>query len=289
MRTDAPPPPNLHQAYANIREQCDAAAGAWPQADKMRAHCHQDASGQWQPPAFSDGDGPIGCYAMLAQNSAAVGVLQLCRSAFERGLLHKVRAALDESQHESYEQLLFIPEERTWHTCIAVFHEHPSLLDEATRPKWRRVVGDEAKKVGAAVAARTSSMGGARLTLDSLCICADGALVAGFVDDEQGRAAALRDACAQAGADALGGELTSRPKKLLHVTLGRLLGAPDGLRPEQAEAIATAVRTFHATPLHEQLGTAEPQGFELRSVSLMRDSVWWMTVAEELATWQLSS
>ena len=86
------------------------------------------------------------------------------------------------------------------------------------------------------------------------------------------------------------GELTSRPKRLLHVTLGRLLGRAEGLRPEQAAAIAAAVRAFHATPLREQIGTDddELQAFALRSVALMRDSVWWMTRCEEFKSWELA-
>jgi len=192
-------------------------------------------------------------------------------------------------QRDSLDELLFMADERTWHMCVAVFHEHPSLIDEATRQRWRRVEPSEAKAVGEAVAARTAPMNAPRLVLDSLCVCADGALIAGFVDDERGCAAALREACARAGGDALG-MLTSRPKRLLHVTLGRLLGRAEGLRPEQAAAIAAAVRAFHATPLREQIGTDddELQAFALRSVALMRDSVWWMTRCEEFKSWELA-
>ena len=32
----------------------------------------------------------------------------------------------------------------------------------------------------------------------------------------------------------------------------------------------------------------EPQAFALRSVALMRDSVWWMTRCEEFKSWELA-
>ena len=47
----------------------------------------------------------------------------------------------------------------------------------------------------AALSARTGPMAAPRLELDSLCVCADGALIGGFVDDERGSFASLRAAC----------------------------------------------------------------------------------------------
>jgi len=85
-----------------------------------------------------------------------------------------------------------------------------------------------------------------------------------------------------------------------------VLGQPDDLRPEQAEAVAAAVRRFHALPLAAQLqlpscsfmddeqptsSSSEhrlPLGFRLRGASLMRDDVWWMTEAANLGTWSFA-
>ena len=163
----------------------------------------------------------------------------------------------------------------------------PDRRGDAPAVAPRRAERGESGRRGSGGAHRAAECATSRTR--SLCVCADGALIAGFVDDERGRAAALREACARAGGDALG-ELTSRPKRLLHVTLGRLLGRAEGLRPEQAAAIVAAVRAFHATPLREQNGTDddEPQAFALRSVALMRDSVWWMTRCEEFKSWELA-
>ena len=235
------PSDQLRAMYADIRQRCDGKADAWPHAAKMRSRCYRDARGKYQPPAFTDGNGPIGIYAMLDENDEAVGVCRRCREAFERGFLQHVRNALDAEQLASFDQLLFVPAESRYHICVAIFHEHPSLLDEQSRARWRPVAPTEAAALGATVQARTERMGAPRLTLDSLCVCDDGALIAGFLDDERGRAAALRAACAAEGEAALG-ELTSRPKSLFHVTVGRLLGAPEGLRREQADTVARAVR-----------------------------------------------
>ena len=112
------PPPDLRPSYARIRQQADDAALGWPHASKMAAHCHVDEAGYIQPPAFTDGAGPVGVYAMLADNSDAVSVLRLCRDAFD-AFLDTVHAELDPPQVAAMRRLTFIGAVLSWHTCVS--------------------------------------------------------------------------------------------------------------------------------------------------------------------------
>jgi hypothetical protein len=63
-------------------------------------------------------------------------------------------------------------------------------------------------------------------------VSAPGADAAGFVDDAHGAFAALRAAAGRCGEETIGGELTSRPKALIHVTCAHSTAprAADGRR-----------------------------------------------------------
>ena len=207
---------DLPALYANIRRQANEAATSWPAATPIASRCVRQPDGRLQPPAFDDGHGPIGAYAMLtaADNLA---VLRWCRSAFERFIAEFEAVLTSEEQRRTMASELWLVEERSWHTCVAVFHEHPSLLKDDELSKWRAVDQALVLQLAGAVREGTRHLAAPQLTLDSLSICADGALIAGFRDDPDHSFAALRAASAASAVATLGGELTSRPKALIHV------------------------------------------------------------------------
>ena len=90
---ESPPSVDLPSIYANIRKQCDEKADGWPHAESVLAKCTLDASGAPHPPAFDDGHGPIGAYAML-QTPDNLDVLRWCRQAFET-FVHDVKRVLE--------------------------------------------------------------------------------------------------------------------------------------------------------------------------------------------------
>ena len=93
-------------------------------------------------------------------------------------------------------------------------------------------------------------------------------------DSTEKHAAGTSASSAKVALATIGGTLTSRPKTLIHVTLGRLLGQPDGMSSEQDEAFAARVRHFNREKFPQLVASSEQRRFELTAVSLVRDSVW---------------
>lgn len=241
----------LSAVYANIRAKADSAADTWPHAQDLLSKCAADEDGYPRPPAFEDGHGPIGAYAFL-RTDGNLECLRWARGAFVE-VTKELASALTAVQRRSFRRRLWIAEERSWHTCVAVFHEHPSLLSAEDRVRWRPVNGTLATELATTLRMATQPLRAPVLTLDSLSICTDGAMIAGFVDNA-GDFTELRRASVAAGRAGLQGELTSRPKALIHVTLGRLLGAPGSLSASQRDSWASTIRRFNAAGL-PRLGT----------------------------------
>lgn len=279
---------SLHSAYSNIRHQCNERALGWPHAEGIRASFREDEHGILQPPAFEDGHGPIGVYAMLQDNADAMAVLRWCQAAFDDITASLCQVLTPTQQEQLMGCLRIVPDERSLHTCVSVFHEHPSLLkDDEQRAAWRAVDQDLAHSLATALSACHATSARPLLALDSLSLTADGALIAGFVDDEVAAFGELRTSSSDVGVQAIGGTLTSRPKTLIHVTLGRLLGRPDDMSDEQDEAFAAKIRRFNSETLPQMVARSSPRTFELRACSLVRDSVWLMTDFIEYARWPL--
>ena len=139
---------NLQGAYANIRAQCDEKALGWPHAEGIRSSFREDEHGMLRPPAFEDGHGPVGVYAMLQENSEALAVLRWCRAAFDDVTASLCEVLSPAQQEQLMGRLRIVPEERAYHTCVSVFHEHPSLLkDDEQRRAWQPVDADLRSKL----------------------------------------------------------------------------------------------------------------------------------------------
>lgn len=290
-RRAAPIGGGLSAVYRNLRVQANEKAEGWPHADAMRSKLVEMADwkdSRLQPPEFSDGHGPIGAYSMF-RSVEQLRVLRFCKQAFDR-FLDELKLILTPEQQPEFERLLWVNAERSYHTCVSVFHEHPSLLtSEADQAKWRPVQGELLKQLAAALRQTTAKHNSApTLTLDSLCVTADGAFIVGFVDDERGTFAALRESTAACAKATIGGELTSRPKSLIHVTLGRILGMPAGLSAAQRARIAALVREYNDEVLPRLVASADcPRVMRVGGLSLVRDRVWWMTEYDEYDEWSL--
>jgi hypothetical protein len=172
---------SLPALYANIRKQCDEKANGWPHAASMLAKCTRDASGAPRPPAFSDGDGPIGAYAMLTTDDN-LAVLRWCREGFDAFVDELVAGLPPGEQRTELSRMLWVVDERSYHICVSVFHEHPSLLPEEERRKWRRVDERLGERLAAALRASTGALAPPTLQLDSLSITADGAFIGTSAD-----------------------------------------------------------------------------------------------------------
>uniref|UniRef100_A0A7S0NV09 Uncharacterized protein n=1 Tax=Calcidiscus leptoporus TaxID=127549 RepID=A0A7S0NV09_9EUKA len=264
----------------------------WPHAQAVRTKCVRDDFGRLHPPAFSDGCGPIGMYAMIASRGACaccgqamreanVHTLRWCASAFDE-FLEAACEGLDADKARLLRRGCHFASEESWHTCVSIFHEHPSMLSAEERVDWRPVDLSLEAALSSKLRERLKTMAAPLLSLDSLLITKDGALIAGFVDDERGAFGALREAATALGQLVIGGRLTSRPKRLIHVTLGRVLDCPP-LDDVQRTHVEHTVRRFNQHVLPARV-RSRASTLLLSTVSFARDTVWWMTEYKEMET-----
>jgi hypothetical protein len=125
---------------------------------------------------------------------------------------------------------------------MAVFHEHPRILkNEEIRELWRPTSEETIKvlqdTLNEAIQQKCQSAAAPLLELDSILLTPDEAMIAGFVeiahndyDDKNNNLAdryeTMKQVCIDTAEVCLGGDLTSRPKQLIHITLGRVLYVP---------------------------------------------------------------
>mmetsp|Transcript_22538 Transcript_22538/g.62627 ORF Transcript_22538/g.62627 Transcript_22538/m.62627 type:complete len:361 (-) Transcript_22538:2624-3706(-) len=130
------------------------------------------------------------------------------------------------------------------------------------------------------------------LELDSIIWTADGALIAGFVDKgnvggEEDKEAteflSLRQNLIRNAKTVLP-SLTSRPKNLIHVTLGRVLG----FSPDEANVSELIQRyNTHVWPQKvKELRHKHRGGFPLSHITLHRNTVWLCEEGKYYATWK---
>lgn len=130
------------------------------------------------------------------------------------------------------------------------------------------------------------------LELDSIVWTKDGALIAGFRDVSDNAHAdatgagfgSLRQTLISQGKTVLS-KLTTRPKNLIHVTLGRILQAPKGAD------ISQLIREYNSRVWPEKVKEIKKryQGgrFTLTHVTLHRNAVWLCEEGFYYATWKL--
>jgi len=167
----------LRLHYASIRRQADEKADGWPHAQRVAALCVRDAAGKLAPPSFAPDEGPIGVYAML-RAPALRKLLRACRAAFAR-LVRAIEELLDPAQRDAFRTLVHWADESSWHVCVSVYHEHPSLLAPSERENWRRIGAAEQAELGVKLARRLGDLAAPSLGLDALVATPDGALIAG--------------------------------------------------------------------------------------------------------------
>eukprot|EP00542_Grammatophora_oceanica_P021163 CAMPEP_0194034824 /NCGR_PEP_ID=MMETSP0009_2-20130614/7265_1 /TAXON_ID=210454 /ORGANISM="Grammatophora oceanica, Strain CCMP 410" /LENGTH=161 /DNA_ID=CAMNT_0038675911 /DNA_START=103 /DNA_END=585 /DNA_ORIENTATION=- len=117
------------------------------------------------------------------------------------------------------------------------------------------------------------------LRLDSLLWTPDGALIAGFVDETEPRFESLRESTTEIAGRVLDGRLTaSRPKTLIHVTLGRFLadaGLGSGVNQRDLSEFAKLARTYNEDilpTLVQRIGKDERAGrMRITELSLVRN------------------
>ena len=179
---------------------------------------------------------------------------------------------------------MYFVDEASWHTVAAIFAENPVLLSEDERAKWQPVGPDQLARLGRRLEESLvdAPVPPLAITLHGLRVCADGALIAAFVEDETagGGFMPLRERAKTVGIEVLE-VLTTRPKKLIHVTLGRVLELPAGITDSELADVRGVAGEWAAALLDGRLpgGGGVPglgRGLTMRSATLTVEKQWWM-------------
>ena len=80
-------------------------------------------------------------------------MLAACKLEFE-AFIALIEAVLNPTQVRELRALLLWAAPSSWHTCVSVFQEHPSMLSDDDRARWRKVTDADAKALAAALRER---------------------------------------------------------------------------------------------------------------------------------------
>ena len=338
----------LERAYREIGR---AGVGAlelrdWPRSSYFLEHCEtRPEDGALLPRRFET-DPVVGVSCELGEDREHVQLLETAQRVFSDILQEARERCLTAAASREFATrgIWWAPRE-SFHAVVSIFSEHPDLLDRDARRRWTPVPEDKLEhELGVELRSDLWAypVPPINLRLHGYRFCADGALIACFVDadadggngepggaekkkeenaPEEVDAADAVDARVAFGAlrrrvKALGvktlGALSSRPKRIIHVTLGRVLRLPDALMDDaQREALLAHLRRV-AAKLHANEtvdfsadARAEPGGWRIavegapprerivapglggvlrvREASLTVEKRWWMTEYEVLA------
>lgn len=183
------------------------------------------------------------------------------------------------------------------------------MLSDEDKVHWRHVtdsdIGHMIEDFDAVFASMKEQI---RLRLDSILLTPDGAMIAGFdecpnnddddddnddptegvVDSFKG----LKQQCTSIGRRRIGA-LTSRPKNLIHVTLGRVLDMGGGGHHTTSTNAAgidggvVSVARWNDAILPQRVSQLPVREWTLDHVSLLRNKVWLCEETEIYKTWSL--
>ena len=295
----------LYQKIAHQAIECTC----WPASDSFvkLLDYHPEApvnktginTETYQATRFDDGHGPFGVVALVTaqHNPAAVPMIATCQDVFDAFVQELV--LINQPLH-------VIPRTKVPHFCVFLVHEHPSLLTpQQVESTWQPVDDALMQKLVddlSTVIADSVKDAPICLELPSVLLTADGAMIAGFVErihDEDSPTAkevyaSLKQACIRTVKKRLGGELTSRPKNLIHVTLGRVLGfgevgAGTNKHEQQVQELVRRYNELVLPELVDKIKRSEPHAgvFRLQHLSMLRNNVWFCDENTIYETWEL--
>lgn len=305
---------SLSQVYKEIGAKALDIGEAWPDSHVSNLLFQRDDKGAYLIPSFPEQDATLAVAALLHRSrdtremlkefdAIFASFLQDLRTSFCTNAGAGATAQDPNRQNsinlleEELERYIWRIQEGTHHIVLAVFQEHPSLLlKESDKAKWYRVEEADAEAVYHKIASQQpmdNQLPSPRLKLDSMLLTRDGAMIAGFVDTT-GSFQNIRASCLEIAHTVLGGG-TSRPKNLIHVTMGRVLALPQNLNAAQRQGVAKLVHDYNTQILPDTVAkimqSSQPQGasFLLEELTMFRDLVWTLIKIKEYGSWHLHS
>lgn len=291
------PLPMVHQQIA----QETAKLEQWPDAGNFASRLVFETDGQGRrrvrPPAFTDGQGPVGVFAMLDRNDEAQFVVDAADDAFKKFCSEVMNNILDSpKERQDFDDTCVLAAPKgSHHITVAIFQEHPILLQNAEeRENWKSIDKDILEKFELKLSKGFGHDPALSLipdlTLDALILTPDGALIACFLDSTD-NFLRLRSISKEVATEVLEGSLTSRPKTLIHATVGRVLGLPEGSTSNQRERLTQLAFHYNEQVLPNLVMSMRERGqvsLTVREVSLLRNTVWLMYDRTIYASWKLS-
>jgi len=274
-------------------------------------------------------DGPLGLVALFSEtdNPAAGPLIQRCLDCFDTLVQDLVDITNAASSSPQPPLLHIIPKSKVPHVCVFMVHEHPSFLSSSSSnddADEKPLVDDATLQLLiqdlSSVIDEHSISNGIWLQLESILLTPDGAMIAGFVEaaaqqqrredgstvsaaDNNNNSAyqSMKTECVDRARARLGTTLTSRPKNLIHVTLGRVLGFGQHVlqRPselpeddERQERVRALVQRYNQEVLPDMVKCIREEQptagtWRLQHLSLLRNTVWFCEENIIYKTWDL--
>lgn len=291
----------LSKTYRDIAEASNSLQ-RWPDSKSFCDDClvYNNELESYGLPSFNDGHGSLGVFGFLHGIVPARSIMTVCDGIFDQFCcqVHDKVLADDQDQQAALGRWILQSPPTSHHISVAILQEHPTFLrNREDREKWQPIsdstIHDLASSFASYHPAYLSEC--PTLELDSLLWTPDGALIAGFIDTSQEQAfEKLRQSSRSIAQDTLGDVLTTRPKNLIHATVGRLLGLPPGASDGQDESLTNLASEYNQQVLPEVVNQIRSESehcgtFVLEELSLARNTVWMLHEYKEYASWSLKS
>lgn len=300
--TTSPSSELLSKTYQNIATKTLETVDTWPNSKTLLSLLPQnETNGKYYIPTFLEHEAPLGVAAILHRSLESALILEQCDKIFEQLCKDLHQIFNDNTMEEDDDSWYWKIPKGTHHITVAIFHEHPTLLHNPTdKGRWKVIAEDMVEQLYDKIVnhfkQKLSSLPTPTLTLDSVLLTPDGAMIAGFIDTT-GSFPIIRSEIINIAHNVLG-DLTSRPKNLIHATVGRILHLPTlGLSKEQQMAVADLVRRYNTQILpemvksiHQSTNVSGNDGdgtFTLTELTMLRDITWTLRKYKEYGSWRL--
>ena len=301
---------DLSQVYQDIAQQANQLE-RWPDSAKFCEEClvYNPEKGTYNLPHFVDGHGPIGIFGFLNRNPIARSILDECDKVFDEFCV-EVQKNICASYNDNdgfIENWILQSPKTSHHVTVAILQEHPSFLRDPTDiANWQPLSEETIQCLSGAFEQQhhdnqqhhhdnqqhESGIDGCpELELDSVLWTPDGAMIAGFVDINN-TFDTIRQSYRNIAQKELGDLLTTRPKNLIHVTIGRIVGLPPGASNTDYDVLRDLSLLYNTKvfpTLVQKVVNEESHGgrFRLDELSLARNTIWMLQEYVEYSRWSI--
>lgn len=292
-------PSGLSQAYRELARRANDLK-RWPDSRKFCEDClvYDKRSDSYRLPEFLDGHGSLGVFGFLYGNNAARSILTACDQVFNQ-FTSQIEGKIlngNQTQQAALASWIMQSPSTSHHISVAILQEHPSFLrDKEDLEKWKPISDSTIHQLAANYASDHPKLicECPSLQLESLLWTPDGALIAGFIDQSPDQEfEKLRQSSRTIARNIMGDVITTRPKTLIHATVGRVLGLPPGASDGQYKSLTDLACEFNEVILPRTVSNIREQTdhggmFQLQDLALARNKIWMMQEYKMYASWPL--